>query len=279
MGGAPPPPLGFAPQGVPEAGILGPTAGRDPPAAGGPPRIKPRGGCGGPLPTNRRECNSRPVPGSDLWARRGPGACGDGTHPKAEGPLGGPPRALLAPSSLDPRVPRAAGGRSLRSPPLPRFLTLRYACPGVGGLRPPWGALSMRTLTSSYEGGRVGGTGGVRGRGAMRACELTPPQGLGWFREGFPLRPRARGGERCEPASLPPRRGLGGPGGYPPPAQGHRRAGECPERHRPRGSPRDPPATPPGPPHATRRAGGPGQARGTPRDGPGTPRVHIFLGI
>ena len=152
-------------------------------------------------------------------------------------------------------------------------------CPGGVRAPPTWGALSMRTLTSSYEGGRVGGTGGVRGRGAMRACELTPPQGLGWFREGFPLRPRARGGERCEPASLPPRRGLGGPGGYPPPAQGHRRAGECPERHRPRGSPRDPPATPPGPPHATRRAGGPGQARGTPRDGPGTPRVHIFLGI
>ena len=110
----------------------------------------------------------------------------------------------------------------------------------------------------------------------MRACELTPPQGLGWFREGFPLRPRARGGERCEPASLPPRRGLGGPGGYPPPAQGHRRAGECPERHRPRGSPRDPPATPPGPPTLPGGRGVRDRPGGPPGTAPGRPACTFF---
>ena len=96
MGGAPPPPLGFAPQGVPEAPFLGGPP-RDPPGAGrGPRGSTPQGWVeGGPCPLT-------PQPGATF----GRGGC----QGRAAGPPGTPHATLWG--SVQART------GTLRSPPL-----------------------------------------------------------------------------------------------------------------------------------------------------------------
>ena len=105
----------------------------------------------------------------------------------------------------------------------------------------------------------------------MRACELTPPQGLGWFREGFPLRPRARGGSDASLRAYPPAGVWGVRGGTPlrpratvAPGSALNATGRGGPPGTPRPPPRDPPTLPGGRGVRDRPGGHPGTAPGRP---------------
>ena len=253
MGGAPPPPLGFAPQGVPEAPFLGGPP-RDPPGAGrGPRGSTPQGWVeGGPCPLT-------PRPGATFG--RG------GRQGRAAGPPGTPPRTIWG--SVQART------GTLRSPPLMlgskagrallQVAVRHFRRSGAQGgwvVPPPKVAVPPQTpLGRRTSWSRVLDLGSGGSRGDPQGCGAGPTPGVAGTASPRP------GGHPGGLGGTPPFRGAVtlGVRGYPP-ARG------------PWGSiwglGGTPPQTPPGalpghpPPRGVRR-GVPGGYRGGPRDPPG----------
>ena len=269
MGGAPPPPLGFAPQGVPEAPFLGGPP-RDPPGAGRDPRgSTPQGWVEGAT------CPLTPRPGATFGrgGRQGRAAGPPGTPPRTiwgsvqarTGTLRSPPlmlgskagRALLQVAVRHFRRSGAQGGGLV--PPtkvaVPPHTPLGRPPPGHGSCS--WGPGGSRgdpqgcgagptpgvaRTASPRPGGHPGGLGGTP---PFRGAPDRHPRGV----RGVPPRPGVHGGQSGGWGGHPPRPPRGPPG--PPPTQGG-----------PEGGPGGVPGGPPGPPRA-----------------PGGQKVHIFLGI
>ena len=268
MGGAPPPPLGFAPQGGPEAALFGAPPG--PPAETPRGSTPSRGGGGSPLDVGTLAADPRP-------GTRRRGVEGDHDEPLGEEWHPGDPRTGM--------ILAGAACASLGSPPAsPTGLAVNTPAAvqkprgggGVEKFRTP--RVSAGVLTSALGPDNPGAGGGAdpdrregerhhQGCGSPHSAPAggRPPAAVQAATRGSGGAPR-----RCD-ITRPHGHAHGGPG-VPP---GH--TGDADNL------PRTPGGTPghtPHPPHPMPEGGGLDRgAPGTPGGPPGHPRVHIFLGI
>ena len=152
MGGAPPPPLGFAPQGGPEAALFGAAR----PPAGDPPRINAQRGSGAP-PTVSDCAASDPSPGGRQSRPEG----SDGPRMGAGVRRSSPAQSVILASGT--AFPRVACG----SPRSASSARLRCNSPGGVGGRVNWDTFSTRAGVEQDgppEGGGVPGRTGGRTR-------------------------------------------------------------------------------------------------------------------
>ena len=268
MGGAPPPPLGFAPQGGPEAALFGVPPG--PPAETPRGSTPSRGGGGSPLDVGTLAADPRP-------GTRRRGVEGDHDEPLGEEWHPGDPRTGM--------ILAGAACASLGSPPAsPTGLAVNTPAAvqkprGGGGVEkfrtPRVNAGVLRSALGLDNPGAGGGADPDRREGSDTTRGVGPPtrhpQGADRQR---PSRPPP-GGPGVPPGAVtsPARTGmLTGDRGYPPAIRGMPTT--SPGR---RGVP---PATPPTPRTPCRRAGvwtgGPPGHRGGPRDTPACTFFWVF---
>ena len=258
MGGAPPPPLGFAPQGGPEAALFGAAR----PPAETPRGSTPRGGSGAP-PTVSDCAASDPSPGGRQSRPEG----SDGPRMGAGVRRSSPAQSVILASGT--AFPRVACG----SPRSASSARLRCNSPGGWGGRVNWDTFStragvLRTVPRRGEGYRAGPEGGPGTPGVW-----VPPLGT---RQGADRRPPGVAAFPGVPGVPPGAVGRGQPG-HPagvrgcPPAHWEV-AGNAPAYRTGWHTP-DPPDQPPI--HRTGRGGtgGPPGHRGAPR---APPRAHFF---
>ena len=272
MGGAPPPPLGFAPQGGPEAAFFGVPPG---PPAGGPPEDQ-RPGRGRGL---RPLCRTAQLPTPAWEVRR--------ADRKA---ATAPARVLAHPSwtpwsERDPRFGHVVHSARWRLTSLRLFGPAPVQEPrGVGGSERIWTHSPPARACRGHLVTGPDGSGPHRGPGGRAGPEGGPtPRGV-----GAPTRTPGRGADRTTPVGVlpgvpgvPP--GTVAPGGVPGTPNGGPGVppGVCgsPPATHPDAGRGGTPRTPRPTPHPPDWAGVPGGAPGTPGGRPGQPRVHIFLGI
>ena len=262
MGGAPPPPLGFAPQGGPEAALFGAAR----PPAGDPPRINAQRGSGAP-PTVSDCAASDPSPGGRQSRPEG----SDGPRMGAGVRRSSPAQSVILASGT--AFPRVAGG----SPRSASSARLRCNSPGGWGGRVNWDTFSTRagvlpdrsrTIPRRGEGYRAGPEGGPGTPGVW-----VPPLGT---RQGADRRPPGVAAFPGVPGVPPGAVGRGQPG-HPagvrgcPPAHWEV-AGNAPAYRTGWHTP-DPPDQPPIPRTGRGGTGGPPGHRGAPR---APPRAHFF---
>ena len=265
MGGAPPPPLGFAPQGGPEAALFGAAR----PPAETPRGSTPRGGSGAP-PTVSDCAASDPSPGGRQSRPEG----SDGPRMGAGVRRSSPAQSVILASGT--AFPRVACG----SPRSASSARLRCNSPGgVGGsselghILHPRGRVAGPVQDDPPEGGGVPGRTGGRTRypRGVGAPTRHPPGGRPPAARSGGLSRGSRGVPwHCrERAAWTP---SGGPGVPPGALGGCRQRTSIPDGVVHPGPPRPTP-------HPPDWAGWDGGPPGTPGGRPGQPRVHIFLGI